>query len=73
MRTLRGRDRRVETFYPDWKAEEGLLIPLRQETRTEGEKKLHVLTVETVRADPPIDDSRFAMPAVAAAGSSRGN
>lgn len=68
LRTLRGKDRRVETFFRDWKAEEGLLIPRRQETRTEGEKKFHLLTVEKVAVNPPIDDSRFAMPAAAAPG-----
>ena len=62
LRTLGGRERRVETFYRDWQAAEGLLIPRRQETRTEGEKKSHLLTVETVRVNPPLDDARFAMP-----------
>ena len=52
LRTLGGRERRVETFYRDWQAAEGLLIARRQETRTEGDKKSHVLTVETVRVEP---------------------
>jgi outer membrane lipoprotein-sorting protein len=73
LRTLRGKDRRVETFYRDWKKEGGLLVAHRQETRTEGEKKFHLLTVEKVLVNPPIEDSRFAMPAAAAAGSGRGN
>ena len=65
VRTLAGRERRVETFYHDWQAtEEGLLIPRRQETRTEGDNELHRLTVATVVVNPPLDDSRFAMPAV---------
>ena len=67
LRTLGGRDRRVETFYHDWQAAEGLLIPRRYETRTEGAKESHPLTVETVRVNPPLDDSRFAMPAAAPA------
>ena len=60
-----GRERRVETFYHDWQETEGLLIPRRQETRTEGNNESHFLTVETVRVNPPLDDSRFAMPATA--------
>ena len=64
LRTVGGRERRVETFYHDWQAtEEGLLIPRRQETRTEGDNELHRLTVATVVVNPPLDDSRFAMPA----------
>ena len=73
LRTLAGRERRVESFYHDWQVAEGLLIPRRQETRTEGENELHLLTVETVRVNPPLDDSRFAMPAAAPAGAGRGN
>ena len=73
LRTLAGRERRVESFYDDWQVAEGLLIPRRQETRTEGENELHLLTVETVRVNPPLDDSRFAMPAAAPAGAGRGN
>ena len=69
MRTVGGRERRVETFYRDWQAtEEGLLIARRQETRTEGSSDRHMLTVETVEVNPPIDDSRFAMPAAAQVG-----
>jgi len=73
LRILRGRDRRVETFYRDWKAADGLLIARRQETRTEGEKKPHLLTVETVVVNPPIEDSRFALPSATPAGARRGN
>jgi len=68
LRMLRGNDRRVETFYRDWKKEEGLLIPHRQETRTEGEKEFHILTVEKVLVNPPLDDSRFAIPGAAPTG-----
>jgi len=68
VRTLGGRERRVETFYRDWQEADGLLIPRRQESRTEGEQELHVLTVETVSVNPPLDDSRFAMPAASPPG-----
>lgn len=69
LRTVGGRERRVETFYRDWQPTKGgLLIPHRQETRTEGSSDMHTLTVETVEVNPPLDDSRFAMPAAALAG-----
>ena len=63
-RTVGGRERRVETYYYEWQDTDGLLIPRRQQTRTEGDDESHFLTVETVRVNPPLDDSRFAMPAM---------
>jgi hypothetical protein len=62
MRTVSGRPRRVETFYHDWQAVDGLLISRRQETRTEGDKESHFLTVDSVQVNPALDDARFAMP-----------
>jgi len=62
MRTLRGKERRVETFYYDWQDTNGLLIPRRQETLTDGNDESHFLTVDSVVRNPPLDDSRFAMP-----------
>jgi len=72
MRTVARRERRVETYYQDWKAAEGLLVPRRYETRTEGEKDSHVLTVETVLINPPLANARFAMPAAVPTGGGRG-
>jgi hypothetical protein len=66
LRTIAGRQRRVETFYSDWQEKEGLLIARRQETTTEGDPKSHFLTVENVTVNPVIDDSRFAMPTAGA-------
>jgi len=63
LRMLAGRERRVETFFRDWQPAEGLLIARRQDTRTEGDKASHFLTVESVEINPPLDDARFAMPA----------
>lgn len=63
LRKVGTRERRVETYYHDWQPADGLLIPRRYETRAENAKELHVLTVESVRVNPPIDDSRFALPA----------
>jgi hypothetical protein len=68
LRTVGGRELRVDTFYYDWEATEGLLIPRRQQTRTEGSSEVHMLTVETVQVNPPLDDSRFALPAAAQVG-----
>ena len=61
-RVLRGQERRVETFYYDWQETDGLLIPRRQETRTVGDDEFHFVTVDSVLSNPPLDDSRFAMP-----------
>jgi hypothetical protein len=63
LRRLRKHDRVVETFYYDWQATGGLLIARRQETRTEGEKgSPHPFTVQSVRVNPPLADTRFGMP-----------
>ena len=68
MRMLRGQEARVETFYYDWQETDGLLIPRRQETHTEGRKASNFLTVDGVITNPPLDDSRFSMPATADGG-----
>lgn len=65
MRTLRGQERRVETFYYDWQETDGLLIPRRLETHTEGRDGSNFLTVEGVVTNPPLADSRFSIPAIA--------
>jgi len=72
LRKLAGRERLVETFYHDWQAAESLLIVGRQETQTEGNKEWHFLTVESVQVNPPLDDARFAMPAVGTAVAGQG-
>ena len=69
MRVLSGEERRVETFYYDWQETDGLLIPRRQETHTEGKEGSNFLTVDAVLSNPSLDDSRFAMPATAGGGS----
>lgn len=72
-RTIRGSERRVETYYSDWQSVEGLLIPHRQETRTEGDKESHLLTVLTVQVNPQLDDLRFTTPASNITSTSRVN
>ena len=66
------RGSRVQTYYHDWRPVEGLLIPHRYETRADGSKDSHRLTVETARVNPALDDSRFAMKAAAPAGGGSG-
>jgi hypothetical protein len=62
-RTLAGRERRVDTYLSDWKATpEGLMVARRMETQTEGDPASHLLTVESVAVNPPLDDARFTRP-----------
>ncbi|KGJ91580.1 hypothetical protein [Thalassotalea sp. ND16A] len=65
LRTLAGRELRVETIYFDWQEVEGLLISRRQETRTDGDTEWHFLTVDGVNVNPLLDHSRFEMPVLA--------
>jgi hypothetical protein len=65
IRSLRGQERLVETYYSGWKDADGLLIPRRQVTHSEGDTESHFMTVESVSVNPPISDARFAMPATA--------
>lgn len=62
IRIRRGKEQRVETYYSDWRKIDGLLIPHRQETHTNGSTKSNFITVERVKVNPPIHDSRFVMP-----------
>ena len=61
-RMVRGKERKVETFYKEWKPESGLIIAHRQETMTEGDEQSHFLTVEEVTINPALDASHFVMP-----------
>jgi hypothetical protein len=69
-RVVNGKERLVETYYYDWQETEGLLIPRRQESKTEGDTEFHFVTVDSVRSNPLLDDSRFAMPATPGGGAS---
>lgn len=62
MRLVSGKQRLVETYFDDWREADGLLIPRRQETRTEGDPESYFLSVESVQINLPLDDSRFEMP-----------
>jgi hypothetical protein len=63
MRTVSGQERLTQTYYYDWQETDGLLIPHRQETLTVGDTETHFLTVDSVTVNPPLEDTRFAMPA----------
>ena len=63
-RVRAGRQRLVETYYYEWQETDGLLIPRRQETLTEGDDEFHFMTVDSVHSNPALDDSRFAVPAI---------
>jgi len=67
LRMVAGREWIVETRYSDWQETDGLLIAHRQETLTRGDEESHFLTVDSVSVNPPLDDSRFAMPVTDAA------
>lgn len=70
MRTVAGKELRVDTFYYDWQpTDDGLMISRRQETSTEGDKISHFLTVDSVTVNPALEDGRFAPPASMKAGS----
>jgi hypothetical protein len=66
LRTLGRRELLVETYYYEWKAAEGLLIPHRQETWSQGSKDSYFITAERVQVNPALADDRFIMPATAA-------
>lgn len=62
-RILRGRERRVETYFSDWRETNGILIAHRQDTNTAGEWESHFLTVDSVEVNPPMSPDRFELPA----------
>ena len=73
LRKLRGRERLVETYYSDWRDTDGLLIPHRQVTKTDGMEGSNFLTVDNVTVNPPIDDERFRIPVAKDANGGGGN
>lgn len=69
VRTRNGRQQLIETWYSDWREEDGLLIPHRQDSKAEGESETHWLTVDSVAVNPPIEDDRFDIPLPVGTGS----
>jgi len=52
----------VAVFYRDFKAVGGLQFPQTMETVVESVKSSHKMTIQTIKVDPPLDDSLFAKP-----------
>jgi hypothetical protein len=61
-RVVSGKEQLVESHYSDWKAEGGLLIPGRTETRIAGAPEFQFVTVDKIVVNPEIEDKRFEMP-----------
>ena len=63
--TPRRLDRRyhgVVTYYRDYKPVNGLVMPYVLETAVDGVKDREKVEIDTIVANPKLDDSRFAMP-----------
>jgi hypothetical protein len=66
-RKMDGRLRNVSVFYRDFKAEKGLAIPRTLETRVQGVKQAHKISIESVVVNPSVDEALFARPQLASA------
>ncbi|HZQ22509.1 MAG TPA: hypothetical protein VFA89_06880 [Terriglobales bacterium] len=62
VRPLRGTQRRITTYYRDYRPVSGLVIPHVLETVAEGVPGRHKLTIEKVELNPQLADSRFTKP-----------
>jgi outer membrane lipoprotein-sorting protein len=61
-RKMRGEERKLETYYRDYRAVRGLLLPYTLETRVEGAPSSHQLLVEQVELNPELPDALFVPP-----------
>ncbi|MBI3449618.1 MAG: outer membrane lipoprotein-sorting protein [Acidobacteria bacterium] len=61
-RLMDGKPHRVEIFYRDYRAVDGLMIPHVLETAVAGTKQTHKTTIEKIVVNPVLADSRFARP-----------
>jgi hypothetical protein len=64
---VRGTVRYTETYYGDYEKVDGLYFPFAVETGAKGDTDRAQITVDKILVNPPLPDSRFTMPAVAAA------
>jgi outer membrane lipoprotein-sorting protein len=64
---IRGTVRYTETFYGDYEKVDGVYFPYAIETGNKGDSEHVKLTIEKIAVNPPLPDSRFAMPAPAGA------
>jgi hypothetical protein len=61
-RKLRGKDRKLETFFRDYRPVQGLLVAHTVETKEAGAPKPSAMTIERVELNPELDDALFAPP-----------
>jgi hypothetical protein len=66
-RKMDGRMRNVSIYYRDYRSEKGLSMPRVLETRVDGVKQAHRISIESVVVNPPADETLFAKPQLAAA------
>jgi len=59
---VRGKTRRVETFFRDYRPAGGVLVPRRLETRLEGVPQTQALVIDGVTVNVPIAAERFGLP-----------
>jgi outer membrane lipoprotein-sorting protein len=61
-RRMDGRMRKVAVFYRDFKPVGGLQFPHTMETVVQTVKGSHKMTIQSIKVNPPLDDSLFAKP-----------
>ncbi|HLV86935.1 MAG TPA: hypothetical protein VKV39_08175 [Candidatus Sulfotelmatobacter sp.] len=61
-RRLDGKEHPVATYFSDYRPVNGIVMPYVLETRVEGVKDTEKILIESIVANPKLDDSRFAMP-----------
>ncbi len=61
-RKLDGKYHPVATYFRDYKAVNGLMMPYLLETSVDGVRDTEKIEIETIVSNPKLDDSRFAMP-----------
>ena len=61
-RRMDGRMRKVAIFYRDFKPVAGLQFPHTLETVVEKVNGAHKMTIQTIKVNPPLDDTLFAKP-----------
>ncbi|HET8725562.1 MAG TPA: hypothetical protein VFM53_15290 [Anaeromyxobacteraceae bacterium] len=66
-RRMDGKPRPVFTYFRDYRAVDGLVIPHELETAVEGVRGSEKIRIEHVAVNPPLDESRFGRPDAAGA------
>jgi hypothetical protein len=61
-RRMDGKMRPVEIYYRDYKPVNGLMVPYVLETKVQGARQSHKMTIESVVVNPKLDDAFFAKP-----------